>query len=91
MNAILIAYDLHKLGQRYADLKKLIEGQYTTYWHCLESTYIVATPRDPVQVRDSIRSALDSNDELVVFLLDKSTWATQGLSEECLVWLKNNL
>lgn len=87
MSAVLIAYDLHKMGQRYAALRKLIIETFPGSWNCLESTFIVDTNWSPVQVRDLLRSKLDANDELLVVALVKSGWATAGMSKPCLDWL----
>lgn len=88
MNAVLIAYDLHKLGQRYTALRKLIVETFPGSWNCLESTFIVSTDWTPVQIRDLLKSKLDSNDELIVVALVKHGWATSGLSKECNDWLR---
>lgn len=90
MSAVLIAYDLHKLGQRYTALRELINTTFPGGWNCLESTFIVNTTWTPVQVRDLLKSKLDSNDELLVVALVKNGWATAGISDPCVTWLHAN-
>ncbi|MEJ5125828.1 hypothetical protein WH367_07190 [Comamonas sp. MYb21] len=90
MSAVLIAYDLHKLGQRYTELRKLIIETFPGSWNCLESTFIVNTTWTPVQVRDLLKSKLDANDELLVVALVKNGWASVGLSKPCTDWLHTN-
>lgn len=90
MSAVLIAYDLHKLGQRYTALRKLITETFPGGWNCLESTFIVNTSWTPVQVRDLLKSELDSNDELLVVALTPHGWATVGMSKPCNDWLRAN-
>lgn len=90
MNVLLITYDLHKLGQRYHALRKIITDNFSTYWNCLESTFIVVTLLTPAQVAKMLSSALDSNDELLVVALQKTAWASWGLSKECADWLHSN-
>lgn len=91
MSAVLIAYDLHKLGQRYEKLRTLIKASFPTKWFCLESTFIVVTDMTPAQVRDLCMSALDSNDELLAVGLAPSAWATWGMADNCNEWLRNNV
>lgn len=91
MAAVLIAYDLNKLGQRYTPLRDLIKKTFPIYWACLDSTFIVITPLMPIAVHNLIKAPLDANDEMVVLLLDPATWSTQGLSKNCLEWLRNNV
>lgn len=90
MKAVLIAYDLNKIGQRYTALRKLINETFPGGWNCLDSTFIVNTDWTPVQVRDLLKSKLDANDELLVVSLVKHGWATSGLAKECNDWLRTN-
>lgn len=90
MNAVLIAYDLHKLGQRYTALRNLIITTFPGSWNCLESTFIVSTNWTPAQIRDLLKSELDANDELIVVALVKNGWSTWGMSKPCVDWLRTN-
>lgn len=87
---VLITYDLHKLGQRYQALRKIVTDNFPTRWSCLESTFIVATTLSPTQVRELLSTALDANDELLVVALIKSSWATMGMTKSCNDWLHAN-
>ena len=91
MATVLIAYDLHKLGQRYDKLRSLIKSSFPTCWFCLESTFIVVTDKTPAQVRDLCRTALDSNDELLTVGLQPSAWATWGMASNCNDWLRTHV
>ena len=90
MSALMISYDLHKLGQRYTPLRNRIKANFPTHWCCLDSTFIVVTALTPVQVRDLLKTELDNNDELLVTALVKSGWASLGFSKACTDWLHNN-
>lgn len=91
MNTILIGYDLNRQGQRYGELIEKIKELGSTWWHCLDSTWIVKTPLDQVQVRDALLPLMDSNDEVLVVNItgDAAAWA--GLNQECSEWLRTNL
>lgn len=91
MTALMISYDLHKLGQRYTLLRARIKANFPTHWNCLESTFIVVTKLTPVQVRDLLKTDLDGNDELLVVMLQPSAWGSIGLSKECNDWLRNHV
>ncbi len=93
MNKILIGYDLNKRTrpEQYEDLIKKIQTNFPTYWHCLDSTWIVVTSSTPVQVRDLLSSALDANDELLVIDVTGKAAAWKGFNADCSSWLKNNL
>lgn len=89
MASRLISYDLSKPGRNYDDLYEAIKA-LGTWWHCLESVWIVETGKTCGQVRDELSPHLDSNDKLAVFTL-QGGWATTGMSKDCNDWLHNNL
>ncbi len=89
MNSILIGYDLNNTGQDYTTLIEKIKS-IGTWWHCLDSTWIVKSNQSCVQIRDFLQSYIDSNDELLVVKLSgEGAW--YGFGKDCSDWLKNNL
>lgn len=85
----LIGYDLNKSGQDYTTLIEAIK-KLGTWWHCLNSTFIVKSSSSAALIRDHLKQFTDSNDELlVVCLTGEGVWT--GFSKECSDWLKNNL
>lgn len=91
MNTYLIGYDLNKTGQDYETLINKIKGLTNTWWHCLDSTFIIKTDLTAVQIRDYLVSFIDSNDELLVARLSGEAAWNNGFSDKCSDWLKNNL
>jgi hypothetical protein len=89
MASYLIGYDLNKSGQDYNTLIERIK-KFGTWWHCLDSTWIVKSDLNSAQIRDALSPLIDGNDELlVVKLTGEAAWV--GFSDECSKWLKNNL
>lgn len=85
----LIGYDLNKSGQDYTKLIDEIK-KLGTWWHCLDSTFIIKSSSTAVIIRDHLKKYIDSNDELlVVALTGEGAWT--GFSTECSNWLKENL
>tara|TARA_R110002049_G_scaffold7177_2_gene42609 strand:- start:1335 stop:1604 length:270 start_codon:yes stop_codon:yes gene_type:complete len=89
MTLKLISYDLSKPGRNYEDLYDSIKN-IGTWWHCLESVWIVETNLSCGEIRDQLSAYLDGNDKLAVLTL-QGGWATSGLSQECNDWLRNHL
>jgi hypothetical protein len=89
MAAKLITYDLNKPGRDYDDLHNAIK-KLGSWWHCLESTWIVDSTKAVSEIRDTLKAHIDSNDDLAVFSLSGG-WATYGLSDKCNNWLRNHL
>ena len=93
MNKILIGYDLNKRTrpEQYENLIKKIQTNFPTYWHCLDSTWIVVTSLTPVQVVNLLSPTLDANDELLAVDITGKAAAWIGFDNDCSSWLKNNL
>jgi len=89
MGTFLITYDLHKPGQDYKDLHEAIKA-VGTWWHCLDSNWIVKSTATAEQIRNTLTPHIDANDALLVVRLSgEGAW--RGFSTECSDWLKNNL
>ena len=81
MKTYLIGYDLNKQGQNYEVLIEKIKA-IGSWWHCLDSTWIVKSDYSAVQIRDFLKQFIDANDELLVVLLSgEAAWT--GFSDEC--------
>lgn len=90
MATYLIGYDLNRTGQDYKDLIDSIKTNFDTWWHHLDSTWIVITTINSVQIRDLLTPHIDSNDELlVVRLTGEGAW--YGINERGSDWLIDNL
>lgn len=89
MKTLMIGYDLNTPGQDYNKLFDAIKS-YGTWWHHLDSTWIIKTDKTPSQVRDHLKQFLDKNDELLVVTLS-GTGAWTGFKDKGSTWLKNHL
>lgn len=65
MSVYIVGYDLNKPAQNYKDLIDALKA-YGTWWHHLDSTWIIETNQTASAVRDNLAQYLDSNDELLV-------------------------
>jgi len=89
MTAYIVSYDLNTQGQKYKCLTDKLEA-YGTYWHAQGSVWIIISSQTATQVRDNLKSCLDSNDELFVGKLSgEAAWF--GYSSQISDWLKKNL
>ncbi len=89
MRTLLVGYDLDQPGQDYADLIDHLKT-YGTWWHHLDSTWIVRTEQSAAEVRDACAMYLDANDKLLVVEL-KGAGAWTGFNDKGSAWLKKNL
>jgi hypothetical protein len=91
MKTYLIGYDLNKPREN-DDYKDLIEAikEYGTWWHHLDSTWIIKTNQSAVEIRDKLKKHIDTGDELlVVRLRQESAWT--GFNKKGSDWLMDNL
>lgn len=94
MASFLIGFDLNKEGPRYAERNKALSDKirelFPTFWHHLDSTWIVVSDWTAVQIRDALSPLLDKNDELLVARLNgEGAW--RGFNDSGSAWLKTNL
>lgn len=90
MATYLIGYDLNKSDKDYSELIEAIKGLSDTWWHQLDSTWIIKHGGDAASIRNALTAHIDSNDELlVVELSGEGAWA--GFNERGSKWLKSNL
>lgn len=92
MSMLLVGYDLNRTGQEYAKVIEYLEG-YGTYWHHLDSTWLIKTSKSCADVIDEMRAKklIDSNDEILVVNITGDNAAWYGFSEKGSAWLKKNL
>ncbi len=89
MAVYCIGYDLMRSGKDYKDLIPAIKT-LGTWWHCLDSTWLVVTNLTAEQIVDKLSAYLDADDKMLVFPVG-SGWWSKGLSDECLQWLHKNM
>lgn len=84
MKEHLINYDLCTPGKDYEDLITAIK---TYGWAKIcKSCWAIKSDDSDVQIRDNLKQYIDSNDKLFVCAID--SWASWGLSQEVVDWLK---
>jgi hypothetical protein len=92
MAAILIGYDIHPTkGETYDELIKAIKSLCSTWWHNLDSTWIVVCEKTTVQVRDALKGHLREDDQLLVIDISGDGAAWTGFTESGSKWLRSNI
>lgn len=82
---LLIAYDLNKPGQDYTNLYAEIK-KAGTWWHHLDSTWIISTSYSPQDWYERLHQHMDDNDHLLVIEICKNYHG--WLPEEAWKWLR---
>lgn len=66
MATYVVSYDLNTPGQKYSELKDLIDSISINWCRPLSSFYIVKTNLTTNQFKERMRSVLDDNDTFIV-------------------------
>ena len=94
-SSYLIGYDLHE-GEDYTDLEDAIKKLGSTWWHALDSTWIIRHPGSATVIRNALKPHLKNPDKaggdklLVVKLTGEAAW-TGSFKESSKKWLLTNL
>ncbi len=89
MAVYVISYDLNRPGQDYIELHAEIKS-CGSWWHCLDSTWMVSTQMAAIDIANKLWSKMDRNDKLLVTpVTSGSAWA--GFTGDCESWIKSNL
>ena len=66
----LVTYDLNKVGQDYNNLYNAIKD-IGSYYHCLDSTWLVETDLTSEQISSYLRQQIDYNDHILIIKVMK--------------------
>jgi len=85
----LVGYDLRS-GQNYESLIQALKKAGSTWWHNLDSTWLIKVEATSAQVRDYLLPHIYENDRLLVAEIVPGSWAGYGFSVSAVNWLRNN-
>lgn len=89
MRKYLISYDLRAPGRNYDDLYEVLKSA-PSWWHHLESTWVIYTNESIDSWQQKIKKVIDNNDYFIIIHIDdaeKNGWLPQKAWD----WLNNNL
>jgi hypothetical protein len=91
VGTILIAYDIHPpKGDAYDDLIKAIQS-LGTWWHHLETIWIVKSAHTPNEIRDRLKPHIGFEDQLLVIDVSRNTAGWAGFNDMGSKWLDENI
>lgn len=86
---LLISYDLKEPNRDYESLYEAIKNAGTSWWHYLESTWIINTNLPIDECSNLLHGAMDANDTLLI--VDITGKAHQGwLPSKAWDWFSTN-
>ena len=88
MNTLLVGYDLNRPLQDYPRLLAYLRSG-GTWWHHLDSTWLVVTTFTATQLRDALLPLIDANDELLVIDVTGRPRAWRGFDQRGSAWLSH--
>ena len=85
----LISYDLNKSGQNYDKLYDAIKKCSASWWHYLDSTWLIDTSHSALEIRETIRKCVDANDSFIVIEVTRNYGGL--LPEKAWDWIYKHL
>lgn len=84
----LVSYDLRKPGQDYKGLFAELEAS-SSWWHYLESTWLIKTPEDANHLYNRLATHLDEGDSILIIQagIDRQGW----LPKKAWEWINREL
>ena len=88
---VLIAYDVHQPdGEAYDELIAAIKA-LGTWWHHLETIWIVKCNHTPAYVKNQLRPRIGSDDQLLVVDISGDSTEWLGIDDSGARWLTDNV
>lgn len=85
----LVGYDLNRIKD-YEPLWSALQAS-GTWWHHLDSTWLVRTEMTHIELRNMLREHIDSDDELLVIDVTGRPWAGAGFAQRAYDWIRKSL
>jgi len=90
MRSYLVSYDLSAPSRDYTLLVKALKS-YSSCVKVLESVWLISTSHTAAEVRNQLKSRVDSDDKLVVVAV-KRGWATYNVdTSKVTAWMRNHI
>ncbi len=86
----MIGYDLNKPGQDYSALFDAIKDLSGSWWHYLDSTWLVKSDLSSGQIRDRLAAFMDASDELLVIDVTAREMSWRGFESKAAKWILDN-
>ncbi len=91
MAIYMIGYDLHpRPAETYDEFYSAIETLGSGYWDCLDSTWLVITERNAIEIHKELRRYLKPEDRLLVMRYGNNA-AWSGFEDACETWLLDHM
>lgn len=88
MKVYSVSYDLNSPGQKYENLYQELKNS-NSWWHYLDSIWLIRTHETASQLSERIRKHLDNNDSLLVIRVtnEYAGWLPQKAWD----WINQNV
>ncbi len=74
----------------YTALSAYLKKLYSSWARPVKSVWIIKSSKTAGEIRDEIKTALDTNDKLIVVKLS-GNWATYNITKDVTDWMKKNI
>ncbi len=90
LKSYMVGYDLNNSNKDYSGLIAKIKEISGTWWHHLDSTWIIRSEKSAKEIRDLLSPFIDADDELLVAgLTGEAAW--KGFNTRGSEWIKQHI
>ena len=89
MNTYFVTYTLDDSAS-YTDLSRRLK-RYPNWTKLFARAWIIRTSRSSKGVRDELSDVIEGKGKIVVINITDSAWATYGINDRMIDWMKENI
>ncbi len=90
MNTFFITYSLDNSSESYEKISSRLK-RFPNWAKLFGRAWIIKTSHSSRRVRNELVEAIENKGKVVVVNITDSAWATYGIDEDLLKWMKDNV
>lgn len=90
MNTFIVTYTLDDSTESYPKISSRLKG-FPKWAKLFARVWIIRTSRSSKRVRDELSDVIEGKGKIVVINITDSAWATYGINDRMIDWMKENI
>ena len=90
MNTFIVTYTLDDSTESYLKMSSRLKD-FPKWAKLFARVWIIRTSRSSKRVRDELSDVIEGKGKIVVINITDSAWATYGINDRMIDWMKENI
>ena len=90
MNTFIVTYTLDDSTESYSKISSRLKD-FPKWAKLFARVWIIRTSRSSKRVRDELSDVIEGNGKIVVINITDSAWATYGINDRMIDWMKETI